>query len=397
MITVLTVFGTRPEAIKLAPVVLAGRKQRQMDIVLCSSGQHREMCQSALAAFGLEPDIDLSIMRPGQTLTDITTSVLHELGPEIDRAKPDWLIVQGDTTTTFAAALAAFYRKVPVAHVEAGLRTGNIYAPWPEEVNRRLVSQLASLHFAPTPASAATLEREGVPKERVIVTGNTVVDALHDVLGRLRTDASLRRRASASLSRAGLNGVDEWWDLESAAAPLVLITCHRRESFGAPLVDICAAIRELAHRFPSRRFVYPLHPNPQLRATVDTLLRSGAPANLAVIEPLDYLPLVCLLAAAELVLTDSGGLQEECVSLGKRVVVMRQVTERAEGLETGLLRLAGSDGKLILGMVTEALTGAWAPVSSIPNPFGDGRAAQRILEALQAQPRQPAPMGEYGH
>ncbi len=381
-ISILVVLGTRPEAIKLLPLVHAARRRPDIEVVLCNTGQHREMSAKVLGIFGLKPDVDLDVMQAGQTLTDVTVRILAGLQAHLEQLKPDWLVVQGDTTTTFTAALAAFYQKIPVAHVEAGLRTGDIYAPWPEEMNRRLVSEIAILHFPPTEAAASNLLREGVAPERVLVTGNTGIDALKWLTGRLNEDGSLRAQARGELLGAGV---------PVAAAdnerPYVLITGHRRESFGAGFESICAAIGELAERYPDHDFIYPVHPNPRVRETVYAKLGGASRANVYLIDPLDYLPFVALMSNASLILTDSGGVQEEAPSLGRRVVVLRDVTERMEGLETGLIRLAGTDKQKILSDVADALSGAWAQPEQGCDVYGDGKASDRVLDTMCAYVR----------
>lgn len=376
-ITIFVVLGTRPEAIKLLPLVHAARRRPDVEVVLCNTGQHREMSAKVLEIFGLKPDIDLNVMQAGQSLTDVTVRILAGLQPHLEQLKPDWLVVQGDTTTTFAAALAAFYQKVPVAHVEAGLRTGDIYAPWPEEMNRRLVSEIAVLHFPPTAAAASNLLREGVAPERVLVTGNTGIDALKWLTGRLVADGNLRAQAREELLSAGV-------PLASAdnQRPYVLITGHRRESFGAGFESICAAVGELADRYPGHDFIYPVHPNPRVRETVYAKLGSASRPNVYLIDPLDYLPFVALMSNAALILTDSGGVQEEAPSLGRRVVVLRDVTERMEGLETGLIRLAGTDKQKIVSDVADALSGVWTQPSAGCDVYGDGKASDRVLETI---------------
>lgn len=371
-------LGTRPEAIKLAPLVLAGRKRPGFKVVLCNTGQHRQMSDQVLDLFGLQADFDLDIMRPDQTLTSVTVDILTRLPGYLEQCRPDWVIVQGDTTTTFASALAAFYQKIPVAHVEAGLRTGNIYAPWPEEMNRRLVSELASLHFPPTELAAHNLRTEGVDESRLLVTGNTGIDALKWLVARLADDECLRERAVKSLSESGVEIASS-----GAAKPYVLITCHRRESFGPGLEAICSAIAQLARAFPDHDFIYPVHPNPRVREPVLALLGSGF-ANVQLVQPLEYLPFVHLMSGATLILTDSGGIQEEAPSLGKRVVVLRDETERTEGLETGLIRLAGTDAEKIIAYSADALLGRWEEKGSGCDIYGDGQASNRILDAIAA-------------
>jgi len=375
------VLGTRPEAIKLAPLVLAARARDDCAVTVCNTGQHADMAASILDLFGIAPDIDLAVMRPRQSLTDITGAVLRALEPVLAARRPDWLVVQGDTTSAFAASLAAFYARIPVAHVEAGLRTGNILAPWPEEMNRLLITDVARLHFAPLESNAANLRREGVPTDRIVVTGNTGIDALKWIVGRLGGDKRLGERAQAALDATGLAALRA-----GSGARLVLVTGHRRESFGVGFESICAALAELARRFPDHAFVYPVHPNPEVRNTVQREL-GGRLSNLYLIEPLDYLPFVLLMTRAELILTDSGGIQEEGPSIGKRVIVLREVTERAEGVETGLIRLAGTDRARIVADAAAALEGRWAPKTESSDVYGDGRAAERIVSALAAASR----------
>jgi len=375
---ILFVLGTRPEAIKLAPLILAARSTLGVEAVVCNTGQHREMSSAALALFDIKADIDLGIMRVRQTLGDITCGVLSALPAHLDRVRPDWLLAQGDTTTTFAASLAAFFQKVPVAHIEAGLRTGNFFAPWPEEMNRHLVSKLAALHFPPTSSAAENLYAEGIQPANVVITGNTGIDALKWLVGRLNADTRLQHLARTEQAAAGIADRSI-----SGQRPYVLITGHRRESFGSGFESICDAISELATMFPERDFIYPVHPNPAVRDTVFARLSSEKYPNVFLVESVGYLAFVDLMARAELIMTDSGGVQEEAPSLGKRVIVMRESTERTEGLDTPYIRLAGSDRLEIVTQARAALSGAW------PNPeigsdiYGDGLASHRILEALQ--------------
>lgn len=380
-LNLLIVLGTRPEAIKLAPVIRATRSGQRAAVTVCNTGQHADMAASILDLFDIVPDVDLAVMKPRQSLTDITGAVLRALEPILAERRPDWLIVQGDTTSAFAAALAAFYARIPVAHVEAGLRTGDIHAPWPEEMNRLLITDVARLHFAPLESNAANLRREGVPAGRIVVTGNTGIDALKWIAGRLGADKRLAGRAQTALDATKVAALRA-----DAGAQIVLITGHRRESFGEGFRSICAALADLARRFPERHFVYPVHPNPEVRDTVQRDL-GGKLANLHLIEPLDYLPFVLLMLRAELILTDSGGIQEEAPSIGKRVIVLRQVTERTEGVETGLVRLAGIDRACIVADAAAALEGRWPPKPEGSDVYGDGRAAERIVAALAATPR----------
>jgi UDP-N-acetylglucosamine 2-epimerase len=371
------VLGTRPEAIKLAPVALAARARPELDVRVYNTGQHGDLCRDILALFGIVADAELAVMTERQTLTDLTALVLQAMQRELVLHRPDWLLVQGDTTTAFASTLAAFYQKIPVAHVEAGLRTGDIYSPWPEEVNRSLIARIARLHFAPVASNADNLRRENVPAADIVVAGNTGIDALKWLVRRLGEDAALRSRAQAMLDATGAPCLEDASD-----ARIVLITAHRRESFGAGMLAICRAIATLAERFPDRQFVYPVHPNPAVRDTVFGELGGGRWPNVHLIEPLEYLPFVLLMSRAELILSDSGGVQEEAPSLGQRVIVMRDVTERAEGIDTGLVRLAGTDRDRIVQFATEALTGTWPAQRKGHDVYGDGRASERIVEAI---------------
>lgn len=367
---VLVVCGTRPEGVKLAPVVRALKARPDaFDTRLCVTGQHKQMLDPILRFFSLEPDFDLALMKPGQTLTDITAGAVQKLKPVLDEVKPDVVLVQGDTTTAFAGALAAFYEKVKVGHVEAGLRTGNRYSPFPEEMNRVLISRLADYHFAPTETSRRMLESEGLTAN-VHVTGNTVTDAL--LQGRALVEAHHRA------------AFDQEFGFLSRDRRLVLVTGHRRESFGEPFENICRAIRTLAERFADVEFVYPVHLNPNVRAPVDRIL-SGVP-RVHLIEPVDYPKLVYLLDRCTLVLTDSGGIQEEAPTLGKPVLVMREVTERPEGIDAGCALLVGTDEARIVTEATTLLTdaGRYRAMAQAKNPYGDGHAAERIADVLAA-------------
>lgn len=370
----LFVFGTRPEAIKLAPVVLAARAHGGFHVTVCVSAQHREMLDSVLAFFAIEPDFDLDLMKPGQTLTAVTTGVLEGLVSVLEQVRPDWMIVQGDTTTAFVGALAAFYAKVKVAHVEAGLRTGNIREPFPEEMNRKLVGAMADLHFPPTVPARTNLVREGVDESRILVTGNTGIDALYLVRHRLGVDPACRAQVGAALEQQGLHGFLQ------PDRRFVLVTAHRRESFGAGFEAICTGIAQLCERYPEVDFVFPVHPNPSVRAAVERYLAGGAP-NLFLCQPLDYLPFVALMINASVVLTDSGGVQEEAPSLGKPVVVMRDLTERMEGTASGMVHLAGPHRERIVSAVAGLLDAA-AGDGSGGNFYGDGHASARILDTL---------------
>jgi UDP-N-acetylglucosamine 2-epimerase (non-hydrolysing) len=374
---VLSVFGTRPEAIKMAPVVLELERRLEVTSRVCVTGQHREMLDEVVELFGIRPDYDLDVMRPGQSPTAVAGEILRRLEPVLAEERPDWVLVQGDTTTAAAAALAAFYSGASVAHVEAGLRSHEPREPFPEEVNRRIAGVIADLHFAPTAGARHNLLREGVPPEAVVVTGNTVIDAL-------RRASGLPPSATCPLATL------------PADRRIVLLTAHRRESFGAPLERICAAVSTLTQRFPELQFVFPVHPNPAVRATVGRTL-AGNP-RVTLLEPLGYRDLVELLERSWVVLTDSGGLQEEAPSLGKPVLVLREVTERHEGVEAGTVRLVGTRTERI---VEEASTlfespGEYALMSESVNPYGDGHAARRIAQALLGEPAPdwaPTPAG----
>jgi UDP-N-acetylglucosamine 2-epimerase (non-hydrolysing) len=366
---VLTVFGTRPEAIKLAPVVLALADAPAVNHVLCVTGQHRQMLDQVLEVFGLKPDLDLNIMKPAQDLDHITTAALEGVGRVIESFKPDWLLVQGDTTTAFASALAAFYRKVKVAHIEAGLRTGNPLSPWPEEMNRKLVGQLATLHFAPTRRAAENLRREGVPDSQVQITGNTVIDALQWVSARLKGDPGLHARLAAEFA---------FLDRDRK---LILVTGHRRENFDGGLARVCRALSELSRR-GDVQIVYPVHLNPQVQATAHAALADSPMVHLT--EPLNYLPFVYLMQRAYLIITDSGGIQEEAPGLGKPVLVTRDTTERPEAVEAGTARLTGTSSEALIAVATQLLDdrAAYAAMALAKNPFGDGKAAARIVTRL---------------
>lgn len=355
-------LGTRPEAIKLCPVIHALRRRGRLEPVVCATAQHRTMLDQVLPIFGVAPDVDLDLMEARQTLAGFTARAVAALDAWLATQAFRWLVVQGDTTTALCAALAAFYRGIPVAHVEAGLRTGQMDQPFPEEMNRVLVSRLATLHFAPTERARQNLLREGIADERVVVTGNTAVDALLRVAALIRNDGE---------KPAGLADVGRF----------VLITGHRRESFGEGFRAICDAVSELAERFPEITFVYPVHLNPNVRGPVFELLAGRR--NVRLLEPLDYRTFVALMDRCSLILTDSGGIQEEAPSLGKPVLVMRSVTERPEAVEAGLAELVGTDARRIVERVTGYLSGSVAAATA-PNPFGDGHASERIAEALEA-------------
>jgi UDP-N-acetylglucosamine 2-epimerase (non-hydrolysing) len=365
MIRVLSVFGTRPEAIKMAPVVHALQQASdRFQSVICVSAQHRAMLDQVLGVFELQVDHDLDLMTAGQSPAEVTARVLEGLPPLLRDIRPDVLLVQGDTMTTFAAAFAAYLERIPSGHVEAGLRTGDRYQPFPEEMNRVLTTRLASIHFAPTEQARAALLAEGVPRADVHLTGNTVIDAL---LQTVREGYSFRTPQLASLD---------------SRRRLVLVTTHRRESFGTPLRSTCAAIRDLAGRFPDLQFVLPVHPNPEVKETVERLL-CDLP-GMYLIEPVDYLEFVHLMNRSYLVLTDSGGVQEEAPSLGKPVLVLREVTERPEGVEAGTAVVVGTNRERIVKVASELLSSreAYDRMANAVNPYGDGRASGRIVKAL---------------
>ena len=375
---VLTVLGTRPEAIKLAPILLALRDCPSFESVVVSTGQHREMLDQALDLFGIVPDRDLRLMRPDQTLAGLTACAVEALDTVIRDLTPDLVMVQGDTTTVFCAALTAFYHQVPVAHVEAGLRTRQLYSPWPEEANRVLTSRLAALHFAPTVGSQDNLLAEAVDPQTIHVTGNTVIDALFMVLKKAQQHPPFISGLPPALQPGKPDG-----------NRVVLITGHRRENFGAGFEQFCRAIARLAERFPDTHFVYPMHMNPQVREPVLRVLGGSVDkpraSNVHLIEPLDYLPFVALMNRAHLVITDSGGVQEEAPSLGKPVLVTRDTTERPEAVEAGTVLLVGTDANRIVSAASELLTdpAAYRAMSTAHNPYGDGQAAGRVISILQ--------------
>jgi UDP-N-acetylglucosamine 2-epimerase len=362
---ILVVFGTRPEAIKMLPVVKALRATPGLAAPLCVTAQHRQMLDQVLELFAVRPDYDLDVMTAAQGLTGITTAVLARLDPVLAAAAPDWVLVHGDTTTTMAASLAAFYRRIPVGHVEAGLRSGNPLQPWPEEINRRVTDVIASVYFAPTDGARRNLLAENVPAERIHVTGNTVIDALHEVVGMIE-------------SRPGLAAeLDRRFAFLDPDRPILLVTGHRRESFGAPFRSLCEAIGDLVRAHPIQ-VVYPVHLNPNVQEPVRQIL--GGIAHVHLIEPLDYLPFVRLMQRCHVILTDSGGIQEEAPSLGKPVFVMRNLTERPEAVEAGTVRLVGTDRRRIFEAVSTVLSdpAEYERMSRAHNPYGDGRAAARI-------------------
>ena len=366
---ILIVFGTRPEAIKMAPVVRALIELPQWEVKVCVTAQHRQMLDQVLSLFGIVPDFDLNLMKPGQDLTDITSYVLLGMRDVFNLWQPDLVFVHGDTTTAMAASLASFYAKIPVAHVEAGLRTNDIYSPWPEEMNRRVVGRLASLHFAPTETARNNLLAEGISSAAIYVTGNTVIDALLNVVKKIDVDVNINQQF-----RERFSFLDE-------GKRLVLVTGHRRENFGQGFEDICKALREIANR-SDVEIVYPVHLNPNVQEPVHRIL--GDCNNIHLIEPLDYLPFVYLMNRAYLLLTDSGGIQEEAPSLGKPVLVMRDTTERPEAIDAGTVKLVGTDTFRIIAEVTHLLDSKelYQSMSHAHNPYGDGKAAQRICKII---------------
>ncbi|MEB4677456.1 UDP-N-acetylglucosamine 2-epimerase (non-hydrolyzing) [Enterobacteriaceae bacterium G50] len=368
---VLTVFGTRPEAIKMAPLVHALAKDPHFEAKVCVTAQHREMLDQVLNLFSIVPDYDLNIMSPGQGLTEITCRILEGLKPVLESFKPDVVLVHGDTTTTAAASLAAFYQRIPVGHVEAGLRTGNLYSPWPEEANRTLTGHLAMYHFAPTETSRQNLLRENIADSRIFVTGNTVIDALFWVRDRVLSNETLR------------NALSQRYPFLANGKKMILVTGHRRESFGRGFEHICHALAEIAATHPDVQIVYPVHLNPNVSEPVNRIL--GHVDNVILIEPQDYLPFVWLMNHAWLILTDSGGIQEEAPSLGKPVLVMRDATERPEAIDAGTVRLVGTDSRRIVDEVSRLMhdENEYQAMSRAHNPYGDGQACERILSALK--------------
>ena len=370
---IIIVLGTRPEAIKLAPLVLALKAiPDKVDCKLCVTGQHRQMLDSVLELFGLMPDMDLELMRPNQSLGTLTAGAIEKLDAYFNEEKPDAVVVQGDTTTVFAASLTAFYHKIPIAHVEAGLRTGNMLSPWPEEANRVLTTRLAKWHFCPTELNRDNLLKEGVPADQIFITGNTVIDALF---------WSLEKLKNMPVTIPGLPGDS----LEFLGErKMVLITGHRRENFGRGFEDICNAIVELGKRFPENVFIYPVHLNPNVREPVERIIANEKLENVFLIEPQSYLPFVALMSRSYLILTDSGGVQEEAPSLGKPVLVMRDTTERPEAVMAGTVKLIGSEYDNIVNETTLLLSdkNVYNRMSQAMNPYGDGHAVERIVEEL---------------
>lgn len=374
---ILTIFGTRPEAVKMAPVVRELANTPDVESLVCVTAQHREMLDQVLDLFEIHPDVDLDLMRPDQSLSELTAAVFTKLDPYLRQVKPDWILLQGDTTTVMAASLTAFYHQVRVGHVEAGLRTHDKLHPFPEEINRRVAGVVADLHFAPTDWARDNLLREGVDEKRVIVTGNTVIDALQTIAARPSPES-----AQLILNRLGIKDGDSAFQTGHATR-LVLITAHRRENFGEPIESICQAIRRLSQAYgDSVQFLYPVHLNPNIQGPVHRNL--GDVANVTLTDPIDYLTLVHLMKRASLVLTDSGGIQEEAPSFGVPVLVLREVTERPEGIHAGTVRLVGTDTHRIVSETCRLLDDpdAYAQMAQSVNPYGDGHAAGRIVQAI---------------
>ncbi len=370
-IKVLSIFGTRPEAIKMAPLVKALNEADGIDAKVCVTAQHREMLDQVLDLFEIVPEYDLNIMKPGQSLYDVTTNILLGLKPILEEFKPDLVLVHGDTSTTLSASLAAFYQQIPVGHVEAGLRTGNLSSPWPEEGNRKLTGAITKLHFAPTQTSQQNLLNEAVSADDIVITGNTVIDALLQVVDKVKTDSAL-----ISTLKAKFPELDE-------TKKLILVTGHRRESFGGGFERICEALVEIATAHPDTQILYPMHLNPNVREPVNRILKNVD--NVHLIEPQDYLPFVYLMNQAHIIVTDSGGVQEEAPSLGKPVLVMRDTTERPEAVEAGTVKLVGTDKARIVSEVNNLLTNAqeYQSMSRAHNPYGDGKACERIVAKIK--------------
>ena len=381
MKTIMLVFGTRPEAIKMAPLVKEFQKYpEKYKTVVCVTGQHREMLDQVLSLFEITPDYDLNIMKQGQDLYDVTSRILLGMREVLGQCKPDMLLVHGDTATSTAAAMGAFYAQIPVGHVEAGLRTYDIYSPWPEEMNRQITGRISTLHFSPTNVSRQNLLNEATKDENIVVTGNTVIDALHMVVNKIKSDSSLEAKLIAKIGEMGydvnrLNG----------GRRLVLITGHRRENFGDGFLNICNALKDLAQKYPDIDFLYPMHLNPNVRKPIKEVFAGMENDNMFFIEPAEYLYFVYLMTRSYLILTDSGGIQEEAPSLGKPVLVMREVTERPEALDAGTIRLVGTNRQLIVDEASKFIDDAeyYAENERIANPYGDGTACVKIIDAIE--------------
>jgi UDP-N-acetylglucosamine 2-epimerase (non-hydrolysing) len=388
---IMLIFGTRPEAIKMAPLVKEFQKHPdKFETIVCVTGQHREMLDQVLNLFDIQPDFDLNIMKQGQDLYDITSRILLGLRDVLTESQPDLVLVHGDTSTSTAAAIATFYKQIPVGHVEAGLRTHNIHSPWPEEMNRQITARIATYHFAPTQLSKDNLLKEGISEKDIIVTGNTVIDALYWVVDKIKNDRTLEAEIKGTIIQSGLPGTL----VQSINSKLVLITGHRRENFGEGFKNMLNAIKTLTKKYPDVNFVYPMHLNPNVRQPIQEIFgdisspkggyREGT-SNIYFIEPLDYLPFVFLMEKSTLVLTDSGGIQEEAPGLGKPVLVMRDTTERPEALNAGTVKLVGTNYDLIVTEVSRLLDNEsyYNKMAQANNPYGDGKACERILESLR--------------
>lgn len=378
---IMLVFGTRPEAIKMAPLVKEFYKYPDLfQTIVCVTGQHREMLDQVLDIFNIQPDYDLNIMKQGQDLYDVTTKVLLGMRSVLKESHPDIVLVHGDTTTSTAAALAAFYQQIPVGHIEAGLRTHNIYSPWPEEINRQITSRIATYNFAPTNLSHDNLIKENIKETSIYVTGNTVIDALHWVVDKLNKDEELRKKQHDTLYKAGYN-------YNADGRRIVLVTGHRRENFGNGFINICTALKELVLKYPDVDFIYPMHLNPNVRKPIHEVFGENLNSwgNMHFIEPLEYLSFVYLMEKATIVLTDSGGIQEEAPGLGKPVLVMRDTTERPEALQAGTVKLVGANHDKIVKMVSVLLNNKeeYEKMSKAVNPYGDGKACSRIVKTFQ--------------
>ena len=379
---IMLVFGTRPEAIKMAPLVKAFQADSDhFETIVCVTGQHRQMLDQVLSLFEITPDYDLDIMKQGQDLFDITSRVMLGMRDVLEKAKPDVVLVHGDTTTSTASALASFYKQIPVGHIEAGLRTHNIYSPWPEEMNRQITGRIAKYNFAPTPLSRKNLLAENVSDADIIVTGNTVIDALHYVVEKINSSDEIKAELSSVLLKSG-------YDVSRLAngKKLVLITGHRRENFGDGFISMCSAIKSLNEKYPDVDFVYPMHLNPNVRKPIKEVFGVKAPENMFFIEPLDYLPFVFLMEKSYMLLTDSGGVQEEAPGLGKPVLVMRDTTERPEAVDAGTVKLVGTNYDKIVGEVSELIDNpkSYDSMSKAVNPYGDGKACGRVLDTFRA-------------
>ena len=382
------IFGTRPEAIKMAPLVKEFQKYPdKFETLVCVTGQHREMLDQVLRLFEIKPDFDLNIMKPGQDLYDITARVLIGLRDIYKELRPDVVFVHGDTTTSMAAALAAFYQQIPVAHIEAGLRTHNIYSPWPEEINRQMTSRISTYNLAPTPLSKENLLKESVDESSITVTGNTVIDALYMVVNKIKSNKNLQSDIKDALLKAGLSGekIDDYMSPENNQCKLVLITGHRRENFGEGFQNMLNAIKTLAEKYSDVDFVYPMHLNPNVRKPIKEIFGDEEVDNIYFIEPLEYLPFVYLMNQSTLVLTDSGGIQEEAPGLGKPVLVMRDTTERPEAVDAGTVKLVGTNYDLIVAETSRLLDDQeyYDSMAQANNPYGDGKACSKIVATIE--------------